>query len=238
MTGTTLLQLRDEPMHIALTGLRPGFAWRAASKRAFDFAVGLALSVLTLPIVALLALLSVGLFREWPLFVQDRIGKDGQRMRFLKIRTMSSRRIDPYAVKTEWSASDVPDVMRKVRDLHLDELPQLWLVVLGRLSMVGPRPRMPDEYEPVAPEYGQTREMISQGCTCLWQISPNTDLLPRDVPGYDYLYVVAGGLRLDLWILWSTGLQMLGLAGPREINDVPNWARSRGWYDLHISKAV
>lgn len=238
MTGTSLLALRNEPLSIRPRAHAPGFGFRAATKRGIDLAVALVLSIMTLPLVLAMAVLSVVLFREWPFFVQERIGQHGERLAFVKIRTMSSRAVDAYAVKTDWSTDAIPPVMRKIRALHLDEFPQLWLVVAGRLSLVGPRPKMPDDVEPVDPEYGRTRTMVPQGCTCLWQIGGQTSKLPRDVPGYDYLYLVSGGLRLDLWIVACTALQMVGIIGSREITDVPRWARSRGWYDLSIRRAA
>lgn len=216
----------------------PGRDARLGVKRGLDLVVGVVLSLATLPLVLGLAVVSAAVLREWPFFVQDRIGRDHRRIPFIKIRTMPSRAVDPYALKGDWSSRDLPAVMRLLRRQHLDELPQLWLVVTGHLSLVGPRPRMPDDVEPVDRDYGELRVLVPQGCTCLWQIGPNTAGLPRDAPEDDYRYLLDGGVRLDLWILCWTALQMLGLARPRTMDDVPTWLRSRGWIDLDREQQV
>lgn len=202
---------------------------RSAAKRGFDLVVGTILTILTLPILLGLALASTWILREVPFFVQERIGQDGRRIPFIKIRTLSSRRVSKYALKQDFGAGDVHPFMQTIRKLHLDEVPQLWLVVMGHLSLVGPRPKMPDEVEPVEADYGTARVSVPQGCTCLWQIGEHTNGLPSDSPQYDYQYLLHGGLRLDLWILAWTGLQMVGIGSPKTLEDAPAWARSRGW---------
>lgn len=211
------------------------WVFRTTAKRAFDLAMAILLTVVTLPIVVVLAAISAVVLREWPFFVQERVGRQGRPIPFVKVRTLPSARINAYELKANWTEADLPAVMRAMRRLHLDELPQLWLVVSGHLSLVGPRPKMPDEVEPVPLEYSQARIAVPQGCTCLWQIGRDTDRLPSDSPQYDYWYLFQGGLRLDLWILTWTALQMLGIGTPKTIDDVPGWARSRGWAQLEPS---
>lgn len=212
-------------------------AWipRTLGKRTFDIVVGVIMGIVTLPIVVILAVMSAVMLREWPFFTQARVGRQGRPIPFIKVRTLPSARVGAYVLKHDWRPDEIPRLMSAMRRLHLDEIPQLWLVVTGHLSLVGPRPKMPDDFEPVPQDYNAARVSVPQGCTCLWQIGQDTDRLPSQVPEYDYFYLLHGGLRLDLWILFWTGAQMVGLGGPKTIQDVPTWARSRGWVELSTS---
>lgn len=213
-------------------------ATRVAVKRGVDLVAAVVLSVVTLPLVAMLAVFSAAVLREWPFFTQVRLGHGGRPIPFIKIRSMPTAKVDEYAIKGQWSPQDLPRSMQFLRNYHLDELPQLWLVISGHLSLVGPRPKMPDEYEPVDADYGAMRVRVPQGCTCLWQIGAHKNLMPSQSPEYDYDYVQHGGLRLDLWILFWTALQIVGLAGPRAIEQVPSVLRSRGWDNVGGSEHV
>lgn len=192
-------------------------------KRAIDLLVASLLTVLTLPVVLVLAGVLALHLRAWPFFTHERIGRDGRPMQVTKLRTLppSTR---PYALKTEveLKTSRLCEVLRR---LHLDELPQLWLVVTGAMSLVGPRPKMPDEHEPVDPLYGLERVTVPQGISGLWQVSDATHVLPSDASQYDIFYVRNRTLLLDLWILWRTVGVVLGFGGGVTLADVPSWVR-------------
>lgn len=145
----------------------------------------------------------------------------------IKVRTLPAD-ADPYHLKADpgWKEHDNA-LLRAFRRLHLDELPQLWLVPTGRLSLVGPRPKMPDEFEPVDPHYGAARTTVPQGCTGLWQIGAHTDELPSRHPEYDLAYLELAGPGLDLWILARTLGRSLGLARPVRLDDLPRRYRQR-----------
>jgi lipopolysaccharide/colanic/teichoic acid biosynthesis glycosyltransferase len=192
-------------------------------KRAIDVVLGTLLALLLLPLMLLLAVAAAVTFGSWPLFVHDRIGQDGRRIRFVKLRSLP-RETPKYATQDKVDVA-IPPFARFIRSRHLDELPQLFLVPFGHLSLVGPRPAMPEEYEPVDPRYRQVRLTVPQGCTGLWQIGLHSAGLPSDSPQYDFFYVENASIRLDLLILWWTALAMLGLGRARSINDVPAWAR-------------
>lgn len=206
-------------------------SWRQR-KRAFDLVVGTALAVVATPVVVALALLTALSLRAWPFFVQERITEGGRHRKFYKLRTLP-KHTPPYALKRALEL-DLPRIPLVLRRLHLDELPQLYLVPLGRLSLVGPRPKMPDAFEPVEPSYGEVRVRVPQGCTGLWQVGAHTDELPHETPDYDYFYLRYGCLRLDLWILWRTVRHMFGVNRPVVLDRVPHWVRGTGYVDHDV----
>lgn len=194
-----------------------------ARKRVFDVVVGSVLALLALPVIVGLALAVALTFRAWPFFVQDRIGLGGRPFRMVKLRTLRPA-THPYVLKDDLPPDAAPAFGRFLRRWHLDELPQLLLVPGGRLSLVGPRPKMPDRFEPVDPVYAERRIQVPQGCTGLWQVCVHRDELPSASPQYDLFYVEHRSLRLDLWILWRTALLLLGIAPRVTLDDVPAWA--------------
>lgn len=210
-------------------------SWRLR-KRAFDVVVGTVLAVLVTPLIVLLAVATAVSLRAWPFFVQERITEGGRLRRFPKLRTLP-KHTPPYALKRALEM-DLPRIPLMLRRLHLDELPQLYLVALGRLSLVGPRPKMPDAFEPVDPEYGQLRVLVPQGCTGLWQIGAHTDELPHETPDYDFFYLRYGCLRLDLWVLWRTFRHMLGIHRPVVLDGVPRWLLGDGYVPPATIQAV
>lgn len=190
-------------------------------KRIFDFVVGAALLVVAVPImIGLAAALAITL-RAWPFFLQERIGQHGRPFRMLKLRTLPPS-TPAYALKDTLDFESLPWVARELRRTHLDELPQLWNVVTGKLSLVGPRPKMPDAHEPAPAEYVRMRQAIPQGCTGLWQIGREADALPHEAPEYDYFYLANRSLRLDAWILWRTILITLQLKGGVGLESIPS----------------
>jgi lipopolysaccharide/colanic/teichoic acid biosynthesis glycosyltransferase len=174
--------------------------------------------------------------RAWPFFVQRRIGRGGRAFSIVKIRTLP-RHVPAYMLKTELGQVRLPALSRFLRAHHLDELPQLFLVPLGTLSLVGPRPKMPDAAEPVDEHYGRMRVQVPQGCTGLWQISPHKGELPHEAPMYDRFYVQHSSLALDLWILAKTMLVMTRLSAPVALDGMPAWVVRRAGVPLYAGRA-
>jgi lipopolysaccharide/colanic/teichoic acid biosynthesis glycosyltransferase len=188
-----------------------------AVKRGFDFVVGLALVVLLSPVLGILALL-VRRDGGPAVFGHVRVGLNGRRFRCLKFRSMVTNadqvlkqllETDPQA-RAEWEREfklkDDPRVTRVGRFLRrtsLDELPQLWNVVRGDMSLVGPRPIIDQELE----RYGADADyylMAKPGMTGLWQVSgrSNTDYATR--VSLDVAYVKNWSLSRDITILFKT----------------------------------
>lgn len=201
----------------------------AVPKRALDLTLGSLLALLALPVIALLALTVAMQLRAWPFFTQRRPGFRGRPFTIVKIRTLP-KTAPRYASKLDMEIAGLrlPLICRLLRRTHLDELPQLLLVPLGRMSLVGPRPRQPDGVEPVDAEFDRLRSTVRPGCTGLWQVGSAADLLINGAPVFDLFYLRHACLRLDLWLMARTLPYMLRLVPPVEVADVPRWARGAG----------
>lgn len=189
-------------------------------RRALDLVLGSVLFVLTLPLMLVIAASCAIALQASPIFVQDRIGRDGQTFRFLKIRTLRPD-VPAYVDKHQLDLTRVPRLCRVVRRLHLDELPQLALVVVGRMSLVGPRPEMAHLHDALPVEFTSVRTSVRPGCTGFWQISDGCTGLIGEAPQYDRFYVAHRGVRFDLWVLFHTALKMVGRPQFPQIEDVP-----------------
>ena len=196
---------------------------RHLAQRVFDIGFALPAALLATPIILLLALISAIVFRAFPFFIQERLGYRQSQLRFLKIRSLPADApadADKYALR----AIQNKPYGRFIRRTHLDELPQLYLVLLGRMSLVGPRPEMPVLAERCDPAFVAYRSEVRPGCTGLWQISDRVDRLIGESPEYDLFYIEHQSMRLDLWIVWHTVLQFLGSSYRPTLADVPAWA--------------
>lgn len=193
------------------------------TKRAFDLILASLLLLVTLPILIGAAVGSAIVLRAWPFFVQRRTGLDGREFRFLKIRTLP-KSTPSYLLKNELCTDRLPAFTRGLRRLHFDELPQLLLVLGGRMSLVGPRPEMTEFHELLDPDFAAARTTVLPGCTGMWQIGLACTGLIGEAPEYDRFYLRHQSARLDLWILGQTARMMLGLGGLVQLADVPEWA--------------
>jgi lipopolysaccharide/colanic/teichoic acid biosynthesis glycosyltransferase len=189
-------------------------------KRAFDIAAGLVLVLVTLPALLVLLLASAVSYRSWPLFTHERLGRGGKPFRFAKIRSLPVC-TDGYADKYSLREVRISGVGRFLRRTHLDELPQLWQVVTGQLSLVGPRPEMPGLASRFDPEFVAARLAVRPGVTGLWQVSEGVKGLIGESPEYDLWYLERMSPRFDLWILWRTVRKVLPGGGHVTLADVP-----------------
>ncbi len=194
-----------------------------AYRRAFEVMVSAVLAITVIPIVVVAAVGSAISLRAWPFFVQQRVGKDGELFRFVKVRTLPIH-IPRYIDKYQLDHQHIPAFCRALRRLHLDELPQLLLVLRGRMSLVGPRPEMAYLHEQLPHGFAELRVTTRPGCTGLWQISHACSDLIGAAPEYDRFYLEHRSLRLDLWVLAQTAKKMLGVGRLVHLHDVPSWA--------------
>ena len=191
-------------------------------QRALDLAVALPLALVTLPLVMALAVGSALSFRAWPLFHQPRLGRDGDEFRFTKIRSLPAQ---APAAADKYALQEVENTRFGLflRRSKLDELPQLWLVVTGRMSLVGPRPEMPSLAYTFDRNFVVTRCRVRPGVTGLWQISPASAGLIGEAPEYDLTYLANRSLRLDVWLLARTARQVLLSGDGTDLDDLPPW---------------
>ena len=198
--------------------------WYAAAKAAFDYAAALALLPLAVALVALAAL-AVKLTSPGPVFyTQTRVGLNGRKYKIIKIRTM---RVNCEAVSgIQWSQkgdSRITRVGRFLRLTHIDELPQLLNVLLGQMSLVGPRPERPEVIQAkglnqLVPGY-RHRLRVKPGVTGLaqCQLPADTDVTSvRYKIVYDLYYVENQNLLLDLRLILATLFRAAG-AGPNTL---------------------
>jgi lipopolysaccharide/colanic/teichoic acid biosynthesis glycosyltransferase len=197
-----------------------------AAKRLMDIVLGTLLALVALPVVIVLALAVLVTLRTWPFFTQQRVGRGGRLVSIIKLRTLPPA-APRYASKYQLGGHAAPRLCEALRRLHLDELPQLLLVVSGVLSLVGPRPEMPFLAEQMDGRFAAMRTAVRPGCTGVWQVSPAADLLIGESPEYDLWYVEWANLRVDCWTLWRTALLMLRLGRPVGLGDVPAWTTWR-----------
>jgi lipopolysaccharide/colanic/teichoic acid biosynthesis glycosyltransferase len=168
-----------------------------------DFLLSLIGLIVLSPILALIAI-AIRMDSEGPIiFRQQRVGKVGRLFEIYKFRTM---RVD--APKYHYSPTTATDqritrVGRFLRKTSLDELPQIWNVIRGDMSLVGPRPEMPFIVETYGPRERQ-RLFVVPGITGLWQLSADRSVLIHENPQYDLYYIRNRGFFMDLAILMHT----------------------------------
>ena len=185
-------------------------------KRLFDLAVGTISLLAALPLLGLIALAVKLDSRGSALFRQQRVGENGRIFHMFKFRTMVQgaemmqdqvNRVngDGYVIHKHANDPRVTRVGRMLRRTSFDELPQLFNVLLGDMSLVGPRPEMPwlvDKYEP----WQHKRFAVPQGMTGWWQVNGRSER-PMHLHTEDDLYYVQNySLWMDLYILLKTPL--------------------------------
>ncbi len=212
--------------HLAATWLIQSFMDQArksmyyrVAKRGLDLvaaALGLALLAVIGPVIALIILLESG----WPiLFAQKRVGRHGREFTVYKFRTMRPSR---EATTNRWATEDelkrVTRFGKFLRKTHLDEFPQFWNVLLGQMSVVGPRPEQPklvESLERQIPFY-RARLLVKPGITGWAQINHG---YVADLEGtvrkleYDLYYIKHRSIPLDLLIILRTVAAVLGFRG-------------------------
>jgi len=188
--------------------------WYAYAKRAADVVAASALLLVLLPLLLVIAAAVIVDSGAPVLFRQARIGRGGKAFEMLKFRTMQSDRrtrslgppLDMSERRVRHKSIRDPRVTRLGRFLRrscLDELPQLWNVVRGEMSLVGPRPELPsivDAYQP----WQHVRHLVAPGITGWWQINRCGDRLMHESTELDIYYVQHYSLLLDLRILAGT----------------------------------
>jgi exopolysaccharide biosynthesis polyprenyl glycosylphosphotransferase len=205
----------DDVQGVTVLGVNPPVLSRSSrlAKRALDLVGAGVLALLALPLMGMAAV-AIKLDSPGPVFFrQERIGRGGRRFRLLKLRTMSldaeSRREQLLALSTDpgWLHLErdprITRVGRALRLTSLDELPQLWNVLRGDMSLVGPRPLIAEEDSRVD-EWARGRLDLTPGITGLWQVLGRTSIPFEEMIRLDYLYVTNWSLWGDIRLILRT----------------------------------
>ena len=212
-----VIDLRERQLELAptSTGLLAAHRWQVACKRVVDI-LGSALGLLLLSPLLLVAALAVKASSPGPaVYLSERVGRAGRPFRMVKFRSMfhgahGSRdhhgHLNIHDSGPVFKIRDDPRVTRVGRLLRrcsIDELPQLWNVLRGDMSLVGPRPPLPEEFL----HYGareQRRLEVKPGITCIWQVSGRSDIDFETWVDMDIAYIDTWSLRLDARLLGRT----------------------------------
>ena len=197
--------------------LRPA---NQAAKRALDLIVGSVALVLAAPIIAAASLLVLLVDGRPILFHQIRSGFGGRRFKVAKIRTMrrdADKRLADYLAanpgsKEEWAAKYklrndprlIPGLGRFFRRFSVDELPQIWAVIRGDMSLVGPRPFPDYHLEKFSPSFLELRQRVRPGITGVWQVTVRSDGRLEDQEALDTYYIRNWSVWFDLYVLGRT----------------------------------
>ena len=216
--------LLDDIEGVTVLGINPPSLSRSSRflKRSMDVAIAVLVVALALPLLLVVGP-AIKLTSRGPIFFrQVRVGRGGKHFRIVKLRTMvvdAERRADElrrHSTHPAWLKLDhdprVTRVGRLLRTTSLDELPQLWNVLKGEMSLVGPRP-MPLEVDERIEGWGRRRLDLTPGLTGLWQVLGRTNIPFEEMVKLDYLYVTN-------WSLWQV-IRLL-------IRTLPAVARRRG----------
>ena len=202
LTSQVQIDVIDEVPVVELKNTQPDLL-HTILKRIMDVTVGgLLLAVAAIPMMIIAIL--VRLDSSGPVFfMQERVGQKGRRFRIFKFRTMRTD-TEPYAVAPDDPTDPrITRIGRFLRRTSLDEFPQLFNVLLGQMSMVGPRPEMPflvEQYE----EWQTRRLDVKPGITGLWQIVGRKNLPLALNMEYDFYYIKNQSLLFDVIILIKT----------------------------------
>lgn len=194
-------------------------------KRAFDIAASFCALVVLSPVFLIIYLI---IYLDDPhgnpIFSQIRIGKNGKAFRFYKFRSMVVNAEDLLAGLQNQNEMSGPafkmkndprvtKVGRFIRKTSLDELPQLWNVLKGDMSLVGPRPPLPNEVEQYTEEQ-KKRLSVTPGLTCYWQVQPSrNDLDFGEWFELDMKYLRERSVKTDIKIIFQTILVVLHMEG-------------------------
>ena len=174
------------------------------TRRAFDIAVGLVGSVLTAPLVALAALAVRLESAGDPIYTQVRVGRDGRQFRIFKLRTMvHGAEFTGAGLAISAGDARVTRVGSLLRRYSLDELPNLWNVLRGDMSVIGPRPTLQHQVDAYT-ERQRGRLAVKPGMTGWAQINGRASLPWSERIELDLWYVEHRSLRLDVEILRRT----------------------------------
>ncbi|HUC58908.1 MAG TPA: sugar transferase [Streptosporangiaceae bacterium] len=212
----------------------PSLPFRTLAKRAFDFTAALILTVITAPLLVAIAIAVQATTPGPALFAQTRIGRNKRPFTMRKFRTMYAGSAEADGVHRDYvrkllteaepptggkrglykleNDQRITRIGKLLRRTSIDELPQLFNVLAGDMSLVGPRPALPWEAELISEVHDARFDMLP-GITGLWQVSGRNRLTMREGLDLDVEYVLRHNLGLDMLILLRTVPTVLSARG-------------------------
>ena len=191
------------------------YGWRVAVKRSLDIVISALLLVILSPL-ALITAIAIKIDSPGPVhFVQERVGLNKRKFRLYKFRTMADgadqKQCDledlnevcgpVFKIKNDPRITPVGKILRKT---SIDELPQLFNVLKGDMSLVGPRPLPVRDYNGFNEDWQRRRFSVRPGITCLWQVSGRSNISFEKWMELDMEYIDKWSLWLDFTILTKT----------------------------------
>ncbi|WP_094244687.1 sugar transferase [Aeribacillus pallidus] len=185
------------------------------AKRMMDLLGAIVGFILLLPVFIIVAICIKLEDPKGPVFFkQIRVGKDGKHFYMYKFRSMvvdAEERLNDLLKYNEVSGAmfkikedpRTTEIGKFIRKTSIDELPQLWNVLKGEMSLVGPRPPLPREVAQYT-EYDKQRLLVTPGCTGLWQVSGRNDLGFNEMVELDLKYIRERSILYDLKIILKT----------------------------------
>ncbi len=194
-------------------------------KRCFDVVCCvMGLLILAVPMLIVAIIIVIDSPGASPIYAQTRVGKNGREFKFYKFRSMipnADKQLESLLDKNEmdgpaFKIKEDPRITRVgkfIRRTSIDELPQLWNVVKGDMSLVGPRPPLPREVEQYT-EYDKQRLAVTPGLTCYWQATPRrNDITFEQWVELDLKYISERSFKTDILILFKTAGAVFGQEG-------------------------
>lgn len=193
------------------------FGWYEVYQRVFDIIVSTVGLIISVPVILIFGI-AVKLETPGPMFyMQERVGKDGRLFRVVKLRSMVN---DAEKNGAQWAEKDDPRVTRVgrfIRKTRIDELPQLINVLLGDMSIIGPRPERPKfvmEFNEQIPGFIE-RLCVKPGLTGWAQVNGGYDVKPAEKLALDLYYIENRSVKLDILIMIKTICVMFSGSGAR-----------------------
>lgn len=243
LRGVDHRRLRSQPvayeplLYVEAASLAP---WQLRVKRALDLAVALVVAVIAAPVLAAAAI-AIKLDDPGPVFYrQTRPGRGEKPFTILKLRTMTvgADRLEPDRIDAKMGPRSKQDddprrtrVGRILERMSIDELPQLWNVLRGEMSIVGPRPALSHEAEKFDSEHKLARYSVPPGLTGLWQVEARDNPSFSAYRRYDLFYIENWSVGLDVAIMVATA-QQVALRALRAFTRSSNPAPVRAMVDL------
>lgn len=188
-------------------------------KRIFDIILALVAIIFTSWLMIIIAIVVKSTSKGPAIYTSDRVGKNGKHFKFFKFRSMRENAENELDDLLKYNKTQgitfkmdndprITKVGKFLRKTSLDELPQLFNVLNGSMSFVGPRPALPREVAQYN-DYQKQRLMVKQGITCIWQCSGRSNTTFEEQVNMDLKYINKRNFFYDIWIVIKTGISVL-----------------------------